>query len=122
MSASYVNAMKFPEVMLARFSHLKIVPTAPSMSGSLWTSSGSYLSSGVMTEKSRAAVLRELAIQPFRRAIHNNVSLFRSLVGEANDISSPVFIENLRMNSNKANLLNLPIFSPDHQQAFLGFR
>lgn len=125
LSASAIDSNRIPEVGRAALSKLHIVPIAPS--SSIRSASGlKSLSSSVtgttVGEVSRGAEVREAQAAPFKRAIHNDMGLFRTLTGPLMDISSGIFLSNIRNNNVKAGLFKLPIMNADHYLFFLQFR
>lgn len=121
MSAFVLDSLRLPSDARAALALLRIAPCAPSMTRptppDLPPAVGSHSS-----DASRGSQLREFAAAPLKRALHGDVSVFSSLVGPSGDISSKMFLNNLRNLQTSAQLHRLPFFSPDNLESFITFR
>lgn len=76
-----------------------------------------------MSDKSRAAELRELAAAPLMRALHFDSASFARLVGPTSDVRDKSFLFSLRNRYSSSILQSLPIVqNVDHLELFVTFK
>lgn len=122
LSTCSIESQFLPISVITSMADFSITPSSPP-DGCDRLGAISSSTSGAQNSSTIKALVREAALAPLRRALHNDQSLLSHVVGPLCDLSSKVTLNNLRNLQSSTRLRDLPFWSKtEHLEAFLGFR
>jgi hypothetical protein len=118
MSGHVIALDRLPPEVRSALTARRVSPCAPSLS----RGTSALETPPPASDLTRGSILREIAAAPLRRALHGDAATFQALVGPSGDISSKMFLNNLRNSQTSSALQRLPFLQPDNLEPFLTFR